>query len=168
LYHLSNDIEDLANEIGDKPESVELVIDTYLRYLRAYMDDPRLPTIHITGVLKFIPSSGYIRRLIRGAFKSFRDGIKPRYIAEERIRKYWRPRSRLMKEEKMGLYKKDIHNEWLAIPEEEIIQEQCKGLDGTISKALVNRESNKERVIRYYCKTGRTKIDYSIPFIEED
>lgn len=166
LYLLSDEIKDLSEKIGCSKEFVEFVYDSYLKHIRAFMDDPRVPEIHMYRFTKFIPSSGYIRRLIREGFKSFRRGNNIRELLYWRVARYWGVRDRLIKQEQKSEDGDKIFEKWAAIKPEDYQKEIEK--DYINFRKYYQRSHNKERAIRYYCKKGLTKRPKDDDFEKEE
>jgi hypothetical protein len=155
LYLLSDEFQEIATEAGIEKKYVEYVFDIYLKHIRAYMDDPRVPEIYVHKFLRFIPSSGYARRLIREGFKSFRRGNNVRELLYWRVARYWDVRNRLIKQEDRLKEGEEIYNEWAAKNPKEYAEDLEKEY-GNFRK-YYQRGHNKERAIRYYCKKGLTE-----------
>jgi hypothetical protein len=151
-YLLSDEFKEVADDLGMDKKYVEYVFDVYLKHIRAYMDDPRAPEIVMHKFVKFVPSSGYVRRLIREGFKSFRRGNNLRELLYWRVARYWGVRNRLIKQEEKLASGEDLFYEWAAVNPNKYQEELEEGY-GNFRK-YYQRGHNKERAIRYYCKTG--------------
>ncbi len=98
LRKIEPELKKIAKDNGLEKEQLEELIDEFFIDLKGFMEDPRMPKVHLTNFGTFKPSLGKINQDIRRTMRRFRDGKTTREILCDKIQRLWPIRNRLIRE----------------------------------------------------------------------
>lgn len=108
LKRLDKEIKTIAEENGLKEDEVYEIVDEFFKTKKKFITDPRMPRIQITNWGTFKPSIGKIYWQIKTAIYYYKTGAISREKLNDKIRKLWPVRNRLIKEKN----KQSTWNSW--------------------------------------------------------
>lgn len=109
LRRLDKELKQICKDFEIKnPDYVDDIIDTFFKTVKGYIEDERVPVIHITNLGAFKPTILKINYELRRSFFNFRQGRLSREKLADHVSKVWEVKQRLIKEASGG----STWNEW--------------------------------------------------------